>query len=384
MTITTAAMRATILRVPGIRLRPAHYGREKSRLGRATHEGLSPPKSPASVPARISGERMMMDYQPYVEHLNELVRALVQDDRSATTFNAEAVNEALNDGAPEALRSMVTLQDRRDAGAFFTGSRMADLAWAPLLPTIDESSIIVDPACGAGSLLIPPLRALLPSDDPLRVAGQLRGCDFESIFIEAARARLTLAVASSQPSLERLDLGNLRFPGLQQGDALTQMERLLEGATHIALNPPYNEIIAPEGCTWASGEINHAALFTEVTVRHMPTYSRMVVILPKMLRRGPRYAKWREAIRQMADIDQVTPWGVHDSHTHVDVFLMYLTKRGAKQVPIPRVVTVTELAGKRPDHEDTSSDTPQASHYPAGPARTGWWRGGSWARRRPL
>jgi hypothetical protein len=370
-------MRAAILKAPGIRPRPAHYGRERSSLGCAAHEGLSPPKSSArnscaqvvlgvyaaNVPAPISSERLMMDYQPYVEHLNELVIALVHGDRSATAFDAEAVHEALNDGAPAALRRLVTLQDRRDAGAFFTSSRLADLAWAPLLPTIDESSIIVDPACGAGSLLIPALRALLPSDDPLRVAGQFRGLDRESAFVEAARARLTLTVASSQPSLEHLDLGNLRFPGLQQGDALTQMERLLEGATHVVLSPPYNEIIAPEGCTWARGETNLSALFTEITVRHMPTYSRMVVLLPKMLRRGPRYAKWRDAIRQMANIDQVTPWGAFDSQTEVEVFLMYLTKRGSKQVPIPRGVTVTELAG---------------------PTRAGWWRGGSWARRRPL
>lgn len=306
----------------------------------------------------------MMDYQPYVEHLNELVQALVHDGESAASFTAEAVNEALDD-APEALRSLVALQDRQDAGAFFTSSKLADLAWAPLLPTIDENSIIVDPACGAGSLLIPALRALLSFTDPVRAAGQLRGRDLQSIFIEAARARLTLTVASSQPGLERRDLGNLRFPGVQQGDALPQMGRLLDGATHIVLSPPYNDVIAPAGCAWARGEINNSALFTEVTLRHMPADARMVAILPKMLRRGPRYAKWRDAIRQMANIDHVTPWGGFDSQTFVDVFLMYLTKRGTKQVPIPGGVTVTELAGKRPDH-------------------AGWRRAGGWARRRPL
>jgi len=306
----------------------------------------------------------MMDYQPYVEHLNELVQAFVQGDDSATTFNAEAVNEAL-DGAPAALRSLVTLQERRDAGAFFTSSKLADLAWAPLLPTIDENSIIVDPACGAGSLLIPALRALLPVADPLRAATQLRGRDLQSIFIEAARARLTLTVASSQPGLERRDLGNLRFPGVQQGDALPQMDRLLDGATHVVLSPPYNDVIAPANCTWASGEINHSALFTEVALRHMPPDARMVAILPKMLRRGRRYAKWRDAIRQMANVDHVTPWGAFDSQTLVDVFLMYLTKRGTKQVPIPGGVTVTELPGKRSD-------------------RGGWPRAGGWGRRQPL
>ena len=305
----------------------------------------------------------MMNYQPYVEHLNQLVQAVVDGDQSAATFHAEAVNEALDDGAPAALRSLVTLQDRRDAGAFFTSSKLAELAWAPLLPTIDENSVIVDPTCGAGSLLIPALRALLRCGEPMRVAGQLRGRDLQSIFVEAARARLTLTVASSQPGLAPADLGNLRFAGIQQGNALPQMDRLLDGATHIVLSPPYNDVIAPASCPWASGEINHSALFTEVAVRHMPADSRMVAILPKMLRRGPRYAKWRDVIRQMANIDQVTPWGAFDSQTLVDVFLMYLTKRGTQQAPIPGGVTVTELAG---------------------PGRPGWRRGAGWARRRPL
>jgi hypothetical protein len=302
----------------------------------------------------------MMDYQPYVDHLNELVHALVHGDESATTSSAEAVSEALDDGAPAALRRLVAFQDRRDAGAFFTSSALADLAWAPLLPTIDGSSIIVDPTCGAGSLLIPGLRALLRHGDPLQVASQLRGRDLESTFVEAARARLLLTIASSQPSLAQRDLADLRFPDLQQGDGLAQMEHLLDGATHIALSPPYGPVIAPEGCTWASGEITQAALFTDAAVRHMPADSRMVAILPRKLRRGRRYAKWRTAIRHMANIDHVTPWGAFDAHTHDDVFLMYVTKRGAEKAPIPRGVTVTQLG------------------------RPGRWRGGGWAHRRPL
>lgn len=339
---------------------------------------LSPPKSPeenccaqmvpcayaTNLSAPVSSEPLMMDYQPYVEHLNGLVQALVHGDGSATALNAEAVHEALDD-APEALRRMVTLQDRRDAGAFFTSSKLADLTWAPLLPTISESSIIVDPACGAGSLLIPPLRALLPSADPLRVASQLRGCDLESIFIEAARARLTLTVASSQPGIDQRDLANLRFPGLQQGDAVPQMESLLDGATHIVLSPPYNDVIAPAGRTWASGKINHSALFTEEAIRYMPADSRMVAILPKMLRRGPRYAKWRHAIRQMANIDHVTPWGAFDSQTLVDVFLMYLTKRGAKKAPIPGGLTVTELGPGRAELAARGRLGPQTAAAPA-------------------
>lgn len=288
----------------------------------------------------------MSDYQPYVEHLNELVQALIQGDRSA--IGADAVDEALLDGAPDALRRLVALQDRMDSGAFFTSPALADLAWAPLLPTLDQNSIIVDPSCGAGSLLIPGLRALLPAADPLRAARQIRGCDVASTFLAAARARLMLTVASSQPGLAQRDLVNLRFPGLQQGDALTQMERLLEGATHIAVSPPYTPITAPADCAWARGEITHAALFVDEIVRHMPANCRMVAILPDILQTGFRYAKWRAAIRHMATIDRITHWGTFDSHTGVDVFLMYLTKRDMKRSASHGGLTaLTRLAARR-------------------------------------
>jgi hypothetical protein len=283
-----------------------------------------------------TSERLSTDYQPYAEHLNELVRALVHGGPSATEVNAEAVDEALGDGAPAALRRLGALQDRQHTGAFFASPELADLAWGPLLPTIDKNSIIVDPSCGAGSLLIPPLRTLLSHADPLRAADQIRGCDLVSAFIEATRARLMLTVASSQPSLEQWDLGNLQFPWVQQGNALMRMEQLLDGATHIALSPPYEEVTAPAGCTWGKGKITQAALFTEAAVRHMPVDSRMVVILPKILQKGRRYAKWRHVIRQMANVDQVIDWGIFDSHSWDVVFLMYLTKRRTAQSPIPR------------------------------------------------
>lgn len=299
-----------------------------------------------------------MEYQLYVEHLNELVEGLVHDHRSAVTSDAKAVQAALDGGAPAALRRLVTIEDRRDAGAFFTSSTLADLAWAPLLPTLDHDSIIVDPACGAGSLLIPGLRALLRRTDPWRAANQLRGRDLVGTFVDAARARLTLTIASSELLSERLCPSALRFPELQQGDALKQMASLLDGATHIVLNPPYNPIIAPRNCTWAAGKVNHAALFTEVTVSHMPTDSRLVAILPEVLRSGPRYAKWREIIRRTADIDQVVPSGAFDAQTDVDVFRLYLTKHRPRRVAIPReTVTATHLSSESDSYSRTSPDT---------------------------
>jgi N-6 DNA Methylase len=268
----------------------------------------------------------MSEYQPYVEHLEELVEALVFDHQFDITSNDRVVQEALDGGAPAALRRLVTIEDRRDTGAFFTSSRLADLVWEPFLPTLNNDSVIVDPACGAGSLLIPGLRALLQRADPWQAVMQIRGRDLAGTFVKAAHARLILAIASSPSLSEQVRCRDIRFPELRQGDALEEMMSLLENATHIVLNPPYNLVTAPKGCPWASGKINRAALFTEAVVQLMPVGSRLGAILPEVLRSGPRYAKWRDVIRRTARIDEVIPSGAFDSHTDVDVFRLYLSK----------------------------------------------------------
>lgn len=351
-------------------------GRAPSRLGCITQGDAPCPESPkekpcaelvpnvyrATVAAPACDERWMKDYQPYVEHLNELVKALVRDSRSALTFNAEAVNQALDGGAPAALRRLVAIQERRDAGAFFTSSALAERAWMPLLPTLDHRSIVVDPACGAGSLLIPCVRALLPRAKAWEVANQFRGRDIVSGFVEAARARLTLTIAISQSTSEQVYPGNLLFPELRHGDAFEQMEELLKGATHVVLNPPYNPIIAPEGCDWAAGKINHAALFTELTMRHMPIGSRIVAILPEVLRSGPRYAKWRQIISALGDISQLTPWGAFDSQTDVDVFGMYATRSDTKR-SLRNLTRVNPLSKHNQSNSRSPDDCEVVSRY---------------------
>jgi hypothetical protein len=212
----------------------------------------------------------------------------------------------------------------------------------------------VDPACGAGSLLIPGLQKLLQHIGVLRATNQIRGRDLVDEFAEAARARLALTVATSQAHLSRKSPRTTFYPdaflfsAVHQGDALKEMESLLDGATHVVLNPPYNSITAPENCSWGAGKINNAALFTEITVNHMPHKSRMVAILPEVLRSGPRYAKWRELIRQAVYIDQVTASGAFDAQTDIDVFCLYVSKRKIRGTTVPRKAdTRNHLSGQR-------------------------------------
>lgn len=54
----------------------------------------------------------------------------------------------------EALRQLVTPEVMRESGAYFTGARLSNLAVRKIGASIDNRSIILDPACGAGDLLV--------------------------------------------------------------------------------------------------------------------------------------------------------------------------------------------------------------------------------------
>ena len=78
----------------------------------------------------------------------------------------------------------------------------------------------------------------------------------------------------------------------------------------------------PEHCNWSKGKINSAAIFLETCIKYSTTGTRIVAILPDVLRSGSRYDKWREIVSQNNEID-IKIVGRFDSKTDVDVFLLY-------------------------------------------------------------
>ena len=88
-------------------------------------------------------------------------------------------------------------------GPFFSGSGLSDDLVATFTKPIDENSLILDPACGSGDLLLAcsrrlPLAGSLP--ETVEAWGrQLFGLDLYPEFIRAARARLVLAAALRGP-----------------------------------------------------------------------------------------------------------------------------------------------------------------------------------------
>ena len=52
------------------------------------------------------------------------------------------------------LRSLLNINDMREAGSFFTGQKLATKLVSKLTQKITTDSIVIDPTCGAGNLLI--------------------------------------------------------------------------------------------------------------------------------------------------------------------------------------------------------------------------------------
>lgn len=270
-------------------------------------------------------ERPMEPFEPYVRSLESL--ALRVGSLASPSAKDEEHIAATLDGQPsERLRKLVTLPVRRSAGAFFTGQAVADRALGPFTPTLSDLSIVYDPACGVADLLMACARRLpLQHDLATTVArwgDQLRGLDVHPEFIRAAKARLVLlAVARGVPTSGRpLPPLAQTFPHLRVANAFNEMPATT--ASHILLNPPYGRVSAPADCTWGTGKVSQAALFLDRCLADATWGTRIVAILPDVLRTGSSYSRWRVAVEARARIDSVEVVGAFDAWADVDVFVL--------------------------------------------------------------
>ncbi len=270
----------------------------------------------------------MRSYRPYVTQLDGLLSEVAKG--SLTLELQGRVREALDGEAASELRRLVPLADLRANGVFFTGSQLARVAVRDILPTIDRNAVILDPACGAGDLLLA-CTAGLPTETShngtLKNWGQkLVGRDLQPELIEAARRRLWLAASLGigQRNSHRFhNSAATAFPEIEVGCGMSDL-RAIAAATHIVMNPPFTMVDAPEKCSWAAGKVNAAALFLEAILCKASPRTRIVAVLPDVLRSGSRYGKWRELVAKKAHTDRLEIFGLFDTLTDVDVFVLQL------------------------------------------------------------
>jgi hypothetical protein len=227
------------------------------------------------------------------------------------------MSERFVDGlAADELRKLVDIEIRRKFGAFFTSSEMSTelIRFANIdfnLPTV-----FYDPACGAGNLLLAALKEATDKNETT-----ILGTDLHQEFLLAAELRVNIT--------ERLLAQNSKIPAftynfnIQNG---LENNVFYTTATHIITNPPFNLMQADKSSSWAKGMVSAAGLFIDRIVAYSMPGTKIVAILPDVLRSGSRYAKWRAMVEENCLIHDMKMLGQFDQYADVDVFALSMTK----------------------------------------------------------
>lgn len=269
----------------------------------------------------------MKAFLPYVQYLENMVTISPQ---GLSDWNRRA-SLALDGEPAQKLATAIDLETRRRSGAFFTG---ADLAWKVLAMPKQKAhrTLLLDPACGAGDLLLAaarqlPVRRSLQST--LELWGTcLAGCDAHREFVRATKARLVLLAlhkGASASESDALDLHSV-FPLIRVSDGL-RPNASYSKADWIVVNPPFGYMAAPKECSWASGVVTTAAIFFEACLQNSMSGTRITAILPDVLRSGTRYEKWRQLVAEQSFINKIQPYGLFDHGADIDVFILDVVKQ---------------------------------------------------------
>ena len=259
------------------------------------------------------------------------------------------IDAALDGGPSLELAKGESLQDRRLTGAFFTDSGVADRMIKRWCGSVEKFTYI-DPACGAGDLLLA-IAQKLPALGSLKATlhswGEfLVGFDLDERFVSATKARLTLLARQRSPDGWRTSLprDDSLFPNIVVADGLARTLANCTDNTRIVMNPPFSAIQAAENCSWTTGRVCAAAVFLDNWIDRLHPGSEIVALLPDALRSGARYQRWRDAVESRTTILDISLLMQFSPTIDIDVFLLALR---VDEEPQQSIAWWTEPSGQK-------------------------------------
>lgn len=214
----------------------------------------------------------------------------------------------------EAYARALEASVRVGRGCHYTPERLATTLWSEL-GQVDRppAGSIVDPACGAGALLVPVLRQWLadasgsdPAEALARVPGQIRGIDLDPLGVWLGNAIL---------AAELLPLWALIAPArrsplpqlLHVGDGLRQIGAR---AAITVMNPPYGRVrLSPEDRErWEESLFGHAnrfGLFLHAAIDMTMPGGLIGAVLPTSFLGGSYYQRLRRLIADRAPLTRL-------------------------------------------------------------------------------
>ncbi|HET8662129.1 MAG TPA: N-6 DNA methylase [Micromonosporaceae bacterium] len=204
----------------------------------------------------------------------------------------EVIDELLDSPGHEIAEAYVTSLDshvRAAGGRHYTPPALADQMWSQTLDACGQDwTSILDPACGAGSLLIAPLRDWLarhcdkaPELVLQGVASAVRGFDLDSAAVWLGNVILGAQLLSrwrQVPPPRRKPLPTL----LRVADGLAKPAA---AAQVVIMNPPYGRVRLSDDDRkrWGHtlfGHANQYGLFLAGGVEHLPKNGVMTALVP--------------------------------------------------------------------------------------------------------
>jgi hypothetical protein len=273
--------------------------------------------------AQVSAAAATYSYQALLDLARE-------EALSGVTAFVPVSQQAILNGVPyRAFRQSVALDDRREAGTFFSGTELAHELADLLHSRMPTGARVLDPTCGMGDLLLA-YAALLPIADSLEETltswgEQLAGIDTRAELVAMAKARLiALARARGRFGGPLNGIDDL-FPNIVVGNMFGERARLAE-AHGFLFNPPFGGTTAHYAPSWGSGKLSSAALFLDALITASSSSAPIAAVLPEVLRCGSRYAMFRARLSELGISGDFTSRGRFDAWTDVDVFTTLLNR----------------------------------------------------------
>ncbi|QIF95940.1 SAM-dependent DNA methyltransferase [Proteus vulgaris] len=230
------------------------------------------------------------------------------------------------DSIDSELREYLSIKEMRESGIFFTGSKLAISTVSSFREPITFDSVVLDPTCGAGNLLIACSRQLgvesTLSQTLVKWRKVLRGYDIHQSLVDMTKLRIIVEIlcrgvykdCSIHDALLFLDNVICR-------NALTLSENELSEVTHVIFNPPFFNSPSPRKNYWKTGNVNIAGVIFDFYLRLLPLKCQVSAILPDVLRSGTRYTDFREFVSRSLQA-KCKIWGRFNLKTDVDVFVL--------------------------------------------------------------
>lgn len=224
--------------------------------------------------------------------------------------------EHLYDAGPfeigEAYVRALDPSTRLREGRHYTPELLAEALWREIEAAGASEGLIVDPACGAGALLLPPLRRFIqPVDDPATalaaVPSRFAGTDLDPVGVWLGNALLN---AELLPLWARLpEAGRPRLPQiLRVADGLTPAN---DSPQVLVMNPPYGRVRLPHAARlrWQEslyGHANRYALFLHAAVERVGPGGLIAAVVPASFLGGAYYQRLRAFLVKEAPLVRLT------------------------------------------------------------------------------